>query len=207
MNVDIESGLELVDSSKKEAGAIIAIAGRLGVGKTTSAKYLSACLNINRHTVAHLLSFADTLKEICRHAGWDGEKDERGRRLLQHMGDVVREYNEHYFADTAAEKAVDLAGARNSYHNVVIIDDMRFENEYQTLKKAADDHSIPLLTILLTDSRGLRGEHASENLEWAAPLVDLGYSLHNRTEEAISENLEYIRSQVFRYMQENGLKV
>lgn len=58
------------------------------VGKTTCADYL-----VERHGYARY-ALADPIKEVARsYFGWDGAKDERGRRLLQQIGSTGRAYD------------------------------------------------------------------------------------------------------------------
>jgi hypothetical protein len=65
----------------------IAIGGRMQVGKTTAADRL-----VERHGFVKY-ALAGPIKEIARTGfGWDGQKDARGRRLLQEIGTVGRNY-------------------------------------------------------------------------------------------------------------------
>ena len=66
----------------------IAFAGRMQVGKTTAADRLVAAHGFRKYALA------DPIKQIAGDAfGWDGGKDERGRRLLQEIGTVGRNYD------------------------------------------------------------------------------------------------------------------
>jgi dephospho-CoA kinase len=66
----------------------LAFAGKMQVGKTTAADYL-----VRRHGFVKY-ALADPIKEIATTGfGWDGAKDERGRRLLQEIGTVGRNYD------------------------------------------------------------------------------------------------------------------
>jgi len=97
----------------------IGIAGRMRTGKTTVAKYL-----VERYGF-FVTGFAESIKDIARQVGWDGNKDERGRTLLQELGTVVRHYNASFWIDkTLAE----LPAGRN-----IVIDDMRMVLEHERL--------------------------------------------------------------------------
>jgi len=69
---------------------LIAFSGKARAGKDTSAEVL-----IEHHNFWQL-SFAEGIKEVARQVGWNGEKDEAGRKLLQELGRILREYNPDY---------------------------------------------------------------------------------------------------------------
>jgi len=102
----------------------IGIAGRAGAGKSTVAKMLASFLQSLNYTV-DIIPFALPVKSLALSMGWNGKKDEKGRRLLQLLGtECGREcINENIWVDTWAKKA-DASKA-----DFIIADDMRFENE------------------------------------------------------------------------------
>ena len=69
---------------------IIGLTGTMGAGKGEVARIIA-----NRIPGAVEVAFADRLKWIARHHyGWNGIKDERGRRLLQEIGTAGRQYDD-----------------------------------------------------------------------------------------------------------------
>lgn len=104
---------------------VIAITGHMGAGKSTMAKMLA------KKYGAEVISLADPLKEFARALGWNGEKDKRGRRLLQLLGTEVG--RECISKDIWASKWVEAAEA--SEKNVVICDDLRFTSEYLYMRE------------------------------------------------------------------------
>lgn len=56
---------------------IIGLAGKLHSGKGTVSEYLVKKYRFKR------IGFADSFKNIARNIGWNGIKDEDGRKLLQ----------------------------------------------------------------------------------------------------------------------------
>jgi len=103
---------------------IIGIAGRAGSGKSEVARMV-----IDSGDDVWAVPFAGPLKEIATHQfGWDGEKDARGRRLLQMLGtDVGRAYDPQIWV----KKFRDRIDTLRLWHGIrwVVSDDVRFENE------------------------------------------------------------------------------
>jgi energy-coupling factor transporter ATP-binding protein EcfA2 len=60
---------------------VVGITGQAGSGKTTLANMM-----LDLFIGSKQLNFADNLKKIAESMGWNGKKDEKGRRLLQLLG-------------------------------------------------------------------------------------------------------------------------
>ena len=79
---------------------IICISGVARSGKDTTAGLIQRRLHGNgkRVLVTH---YADLLKFMCSQLfGWDGQKDERGRHILQYVGtDVIRKQLPDFWVD------------------------------------------------------------------------------------------------------------
>lgn len=105
---------------------IILIAGKSESGKSLSANIIKENLE-NEGKKVIVLSFASYLKFIAKaYFGWDGNKDETGRTLLQHLGtDVVRKKNPDFWVKTV----YDLIYTFEDEFDYFILDDTRFENE------------------------------------------------------------------------------
>jgi dephospho-CoA kinase len=94
------------------------------VGKTTAADRL-----VERHGFVKY-ALAAPIKEIAKGAfGWDGHKDARGRRLLQEVGTVGRNYSGHIWLDRLAAR---LAAERPQR---AVVDDLRLEREERYLRE------------------------------------------------------------------------
>lgn len=102
---------------------VILLIGRAGVGKDESYK----CIK-NLYPRAERYAFADRLKVFAYEMGWDGRKDERGRKLLQGIGQTVRAYKEGFWALKVA-KAIE-----NDMPDIAVITDCRFPNEIEIIK-------------------------------------------------------------------------
>lgn len=109
---------------------VILISGKAQNGKDTVAGTLQKQLlaDNNRVLVTH---YADLLKYICRnYFGWDGNKDEQGRQMLQYVGtDVIRKQNPTLWVDFVAT----ILKYFHENWDYVIIPDCRFPNEVTTM--------------------------------------------------------------------------
>lgn len=115
---------------------VIAVSGRARHGKDTVASILQKQLQEDGHRVL-ITHYADLLKYICTtFFGWNGEKDEEGRTLLQYVGtDVVRKQNPDYWVDFVA----DILTYFDDQWDYVVIPDTRFPNEFNRLKERGLD--------------------------------------------------------------------
>ena len=70
---------------------VITISGKAQNGKDTTAGFLKDALEADGYSVL-ITHYGDLLKYICqKFFNWNGEKDEKGRSLLQYVGtDVIR---------------------------------------------------------------------------------------------------------------------
>lgn len=109
---------------------IVGFYGKAGSGKTTAASTLYDLVykTDTPFSQAGMLAFADPIKRIAVDCfGWDGEKDDKGRRLLQIIGtEAGRHYNENIWIDKAMAHIED--SEENGY-DLFVIHDVRFENE------------------------------------------------------------------------------
>lgn len=109
--------------------AAILFTGRSGAGKTEAADYLTLRVPLARKYPA-----ATLLKLIAETMGWDGEKDTRGRALLQHLGDVGRDYNPDMWIDAAIQACRDDL-SRGFWTSVFVADDIRYLNEIERVSE------------------------------------------------------------------------
>lgn len=102
---------------------VILLIGKAGVGKDESYKCIKEL-----YPIAERYAFADYLKTISYEVGWDGRKDERGRKLLQGIGQTIRAYKEGFWA-LKVVKAIE-----HDMPNIAVVTDCRFPNEIQIIK-------------------------------------------------------------------------
>jgi hypothetical protein len=103
------------------APVFILLSGRAGVGKSTCAKYLCGEFK-SRKFSSVVASFAKSVKDCAINSfDWDGRKDDKGRKLLQGIGNIGREYNENIWVGILVENEFEV--------DFTLIDDWRFPNE------------------------------------------------------------------------------
>jgi len=98
------------------------------------------------------------LSEIVRDSGWERAKDDypEVRRLLQQMGQTVREYDEDFWLSILLRKAVGAARL-----NVpVVVTDVRYQNEAASLRSAG--FKLVRITRPGAGSGGDSAAHSSE---------------------------------------------
>jgi hypothetical protein len=113
---------------------LVLIGGKLKTGKTTSANYIQDKLSTlyPSLSVEHT-AFAKPIKEIAYSVfHWDGNKDEKGRRLLQVIGtEAGREYNENIWVEYLENYIL----GNLFIPNIMLVDDWRFPNEKEYFEK------------------------------------------------------------------------
>lgn len=139
---------------------VCCISAKARHGKDTAAELIKEYLEYRGQRVL-ITHFADLLKFICtKFFGWDGNKDEKGRTLLQYIGtDVVGAKKPEYWA----EFIVSILKMFENEWDYVLIPDCRYPIEVSTVK---DNFETIVLRIERTDfDNGLTEEqkkHPSE---------------------------------------------
>jgi len=148
------------DLSDWELGKIkvFVISGRISSGKSTVAVELQKALHTEfPEAVIKIRRFAQGVKDVAREAfGWDGNKDEKGRRLLQVVGtDAGREYNPDIWVERCYE---DIQSGFPP--NIIIYDDWRFPNEYSYWLDKPEIEKVYKIRIFREDE--VISDHLSE---------------------------------------------
>jgi hypothetical protein len=114
---------------------VCCISAKARHGKDTAAEILKGYLEALGKKVL-IIHYADLLKFICaKFFDWNGEKDERGRTLLQYIGtDVVSAKKPSYWADFI----VSVLKLFDGEWEYVLIPDCRYPIEVATMKEAFD---------------------------------------------------------------------
>lgn len=105
---------------------IILISGKAQHGKDTTAAILKEKIETEGKK-AIITHYADLVKYVCKtFFNWDGNKDDKGRTLLQYVGtDIVRKQSNDYWVKFIYEM-ITFFGQSWDY---ILIPDCRFPNE------------------------------------------------------------------------------
>lgn len=106
---------------------VIGLSGKAEYGKTTLAQYASKeFLNCG------IVPLAKKMKEQAKYLGWNGEKDEKGRRFLQEISWPIK----HYLGNDIYAKWC-YEDAQKQGLDILIIDDVRMLAEIIYFQKLA----------------------------------------------------------------------
>lgn len=154
---------------------VILISGKAQSGKDTAASLMRKKLESDNHRVL-IAHYADLLKFICRnYFGWDGIKDEKGRRVLQYVGtDVIRKDNPSLWVDFAAQ----MLKYSNGNWDYVIIPDCRFPNELSGMIQHGFD-TVYLRIVRDNFDSPLTEEQQKHSSETALDDYKPDYCIHN----------------------------
>ena len=173
---------------------ILAISGHAQNGKDTIAGLLRDSLKTggNRVLVTH---YADLLKYMCRtFFDWDGNKDEKGRHILQYVGtDIIRKQAPDFWVDFISSVLTYF----NENWDYVLIPDTRFPNEIDKLiSKGFDVTHIKIIrpnfeSSLTEEQKKHPSETALDNIEPDFYIYNEGYmeELKVKINKWIKENL------------------
>jgi len=134
---------------------IILISGKAGVGKSLTAKFFRDGFNEKAKGIdERVMSFAGGVKSTAvARFGWDFKKDGKGRRLLQGIGNIGREYDKDiwikylmHYRDTGLD----------IFPNILIVDDWRFPNELDWFMSRQDEYDIFTIRVVAPKRESLK---------------------------------------------------
>ena len=153
---------------------VILISGSARFGKDSTAFMMKELLEKQKKKVL-IIHYADNLKLFAKnYFGWSGQKDQKGRELLQWLGtDVVRKNYE----DTWVDMVVALLKGIKTLYDYVIIPDVRFPNEIDRMRDNFD--CITVRVIRPNFDNGLTEEQRKHPSETALDNYPMEYELIN----------------------------
>lgn len=109
---------------------VVLLSSKAQHGKDTSAKILKEIMEQENKNVL-ITHYADLLKYMCRtYFNWNGDKDEIGRSILQHVGtNVIRKKEPNYWVEF-------ISGFLKMFDDewdYILIPDTRFPNEIEKM--------------------------------------------------------------------------
>ena len=184
------------DTSKP---TFILISGKARHGKDTTANMLYDEFKKNGKKTL-IIHYADLLKYICKqYFGWDGNKDEKGRTILQEIGtDNIRKN----YPDFWVKFVADFVMCFPNRWDYVIVPDTRFPNEASHIVDRGFN------AFLLRVNRGggfvspLSEEQQKHTSETALDNADFDFVIRNdgtlqdlrKTVSEVCENIEMLSS-------------
>jgi hypothetical protein len=118
---------------------VVCIGGIAQSGKDTLANCLEKLL-INKGKKVLIIHHADYLKFVCKqYFDWDGQKDDKGRTILQYVGtDIVRVRKPDFWVEIVQL----FLSVFNQDYDFILIPDCRFPNEIESYKNKYHTTSI-----------------------------------------------------------------
>ena len=172
---------------------ILAISGHAQNGKDTVAELLRDSLKTdgNRVLVTH---YADLLKYMCRtFFNWDGNKDEKGRHILQYVGtDIIRKQAPDFWVDFISSVLTYF----NENWDYVLIPDTRFPNEINKL--LSNDFDVTHIRVVRPNfESSLTEEQKNHPSETALDNVNPDFYIYNEG------SMEELRVKINEWIKEN----
>lgn len=127
---------------------VIVINGSGTVGKST---FVSLCHEIDPRVIE--TSTVDFVKGIALQAGWDGIKDEIGRRFLSELKDAMEHY--HDIPNQKVEEFI------QSHPDNIIFINVREPHNIQYYK---DVYNAITAIVINPNTKQIQGNHADENV-------------------------------------------
>jgi len=136
----------------------IGLCGKAGAGKTTTCGIIA---NIHmKKSPSIIIPWAEDLKRVAREEfGWNGKKDEKGRKLIQTIGtECGRMYGGDLFWVNKWQNKVDMILGSNP-NTLILNDDTRFDSEAKRIK---DNGGIMIKVYGRAYDMGENSSHVSE---------------------------------------------
>ena len=177
---------------------LIIFTGHARAGKDTAADFMEKEV-LSKGYSFYRTALANALKDYADKCGWNGIKDETGRTLLQHLGDVMREYHGKDFFSKEAYDAF-----LKSDMDIGIITDCRFVNEEVYIRNKCCQDGVVSRFIKVT------GNHPENSTEVLTPaqlqhhseseIDEIGYDFlieNNGTMEELRQKVHDVASKIF----------
>lgn len=166
---------------------VILLSAKAQNGKDTFASMLRDELG-DRDKKTIIVHYADLLKHICKSFfNWDGNKDIRGRSLLQYVGtDVIREKQPDFWVSFV----VNVISMFPTEWDYVIVADTRFDNEIEVMK-----NSFPTKTIRIFRTgfdNGLTEDQKNHASETSLDDYRFDYYVENKSLSSLRDAAKFI---------------
>lgn len=160
---------------------IVLISGKARAGKDTFANYFRERVE-KEGKVALIIKYGDIIKFVCeKYFNWDGQKDLKGRTLLQQVGTNLCRNNN---PDVWVNCVIELIKGLYTEVDYVLIPDTRFPNEIQGWMGTGFDF-VSVRITRVDDNRkeydnGLTEEQKNHESELALDNWVFDYNVYNK---------------------------
>lgn len=171
---------------------IVTISGQAQHGKDTVAAQLIAKGKKDGLKVVRV-AYADYLKFIARtFLGWDGQKDEAGRTILQHLGtEKVRARYPNFWVETVEQ----LVRVVFDDYDFIVIPDCRFPNEINHWLDC--NYRVKTLHVTRPNfDNGLTAEQRNHPSEIALNGFEFDFRLLNESLPELSNYIDEVYNQI-----------
>lgn len=121
--------------------------------------------NPEKNICVYNISSVDFIKDLAKKAGWDGQKDEKGRKLLSDLKDCLTTYNDIPFKKMIERinfRLEGMKGFQKSTKNMVFFLHVR---EPKEIKRLVDNYNAVSLLIRRPDGHEIiKSNHADWNV-------------------------------------------
>ncbi len=172
---------------------IIIVSGKATHGKDETAGRIKKILT-DKGNNCLTMQVGDSLKYVCtKYFGWDGQKDEKGRTILQHVGtDVCRKNNPHIWAKIFLEI---LTGIETEF-DYVFVSDIRMPDEIDTVKQHFGDKALAIRVNRINYVSPLTLEQQRHITEVALDNYKFDRVIINDTLEGLQRECEIIAKEI-----------
>lgn len=181
---------------------IITISGKAQNGKDYTAEGFRRYIKQAGGRVL-VIHYADLLKHLCKIVyGWNGNKDESGRSMLQKIGTKVRDYDPCYWIDYL----MDVLEIFEDEFDWVIIPDVRYPNEIEVPRMGWDlvtvkverydfdenNKKIPFDNGLTEEQKQHSSETALDDFDFDIVLENYGDDNYRRIVRTAIEQIMFV---------------
>lgn len=182
---------------------LVLISGKAGSGKDTVGNMLyNQLLQLGYNS--KILHFADDVKKIAiKEYSWNEKKDDKGRKLLQDIGDAGRNYDPYIWVN----KVYSQLNNPENMDSIVIVPDTRYINEidYVNIYNLNSEIPIEAITVRVRGNHGKSlNEIKSKSLQNHSSETELdiykfqcsinNYSTIENLRDSVTELTKYITS-------------
>lgn len=177
---------------------IILVGGKAEQGKSSLGKILKTKLEAQGNKCVVDL-FAKYIKQLAKQMGWNGEKDEYWRTVLQDIGTDVAKGKLNFISIWAKRLAEDIMILDEVFDvDYFIIDDTRFRDEIYTMLSVFPDLVTTVKVVRIGHKSSLTPEQLKHRSEVDLDDFNFDYTVYSQT----SGGLQHLEDEAMRVLGE-----